>query len=67
MPELPEVETVRTSLEPRLVGCRFDDVEILDSRLTRPTDPAEVAAELTGERVVGDGSLFLQFANSFQR
>src|SRR6266480_4495184 len=53
MPELPEVETVRTSLEPRLVGRRFDDVEILDSRLTRPIDPAEVAAELTGERVAG--------------
>src|SRR2546430_7641950 len=52
MPALPEVETVRTSLEPRLVGRRFDDVEILDSRLTRPIDPAEVAAELTGERVV---------------
>jgi formamidopyrimidine-DNA glycosylase len=51
MPELPEVETVRTSLEPRLVGRRFDDVEILDSRLTRPVDPAAVAAELTGERV----------------
>jgi len=51
MPELPEVETVRTSLEPRLVGRRFDDVEILDSRLTRPINPAEVAAELTGERV----------------
>jgi formamidopyrimidine-DNA glycosylase len=51
MPELPEVETVRASLEPRLVGRRFDEVEILDSRLTRPIDPAEVAAELTGERV----------------
>jgi formamidopyrimidine-DNA glycosylase len=51
MPELPEVETVRASLEPRLVGRRFDDVEILDSRLTRPAEPAEVAAELIGERV----------------
>src|SRR5438552_14324595 len=51
MPELPDVETVRMSLEPKLVGRRFEDVEILDSRLTRPTDPAEVAAELTGERV----------------
>jgi formamidopyrimidine-DNA glycosylase len=51
MPELPEVETVRASLEPRLVGRRFEDVEILDSRLTRPLDPAEVAAELVGERV----------------
>src|SRR3954452_837139 len=55
MPELPEVETVRTSLEPKLVGRRFKHVEILDSRLTRPLDPAEVAAELTGERVAAVG------------
>jgi formamidopyrimidine-DNA glycosylase len=51
VPELPEVETVRTGLEPRVVGRRFEAVEILDSRLTRPVEPAEVAAELTGERV----------------
>ena len=51
MPELPEVETVRAGLSPRLVGRRFEEVRILDSRLTRPVDPAEVAAELTGERV----------------
>src|SRR4051795_10347353 len=51
MPELPEVETVRTQLEPKLVGRRFVDVEIADTRLTRPHDPAEVAAELVGERV----------------
>jgi len=51
MPELPEVETVRRRLEPLLVGRRFDRVEILDPRLTRPEDPAEVAAELEGERV----------------
>ena len=51
MPELPEVETVRTALEPVLVGRTFERVEIADSRLTRPHDPAEVAAELTGERV----------------
>ena len=51
MPELPEVETVRRRLEPALVGRRFERVEIDDPRLTRPEDPAEVAAELTGERV----------------
>jgi formamidopyrimidine-DNA glycosylase len=55
MPELPEVETVRTSLEPKLVGRRLEEVEILDSRLTRPVDPAEVAAELTGEHVAAVG------------
>ena len=51
MPELPEVETVRAQLEPKLVGRRVERVEILDSRLTRPDDPARVAAELEGERV----------------
>ncbi len=55
MPELPEVETVRARLEPALVGRRFDSVEILDSRLTRPVDPAEVAAEIEGERVAAIG------------
>jgi len=51
VPELPEVETVRRRLEPSLVGRAFATVEIVDARLTRPEDPAEVAAELTGERV----------------
>jgi formamidopyrimidine-DNA glycosylase len=51
VPELPEVETIRAGLEPRLVGRRFDRVEILDPRLTRPLDPLEVAVELEGERV----------------
>jgi formamidopyrimidine-DNA glycosylase len=51
VPELPEVETVRVQLEPKLVGRRLERVEILDPRLTRPDDPAGVAAELEGERV----------------
>jgi formamidopyrimidine-DNA glycosylase len=51
VPELPEVETVRASLEPAVVGRRLERVEITDPRLTRPLDPEEVAAELTGEVV----------------
>jgi formamidopyrimidine-DNA glycosylase len=51
MPELPEVESVRRKLEPALVGRRFERVSIDDSRLVRPYEPAEVAAELEGERV----------------
>ena len=51
MPELPEVESVRRQLEPALVGRRFERVEIADWRLVRPVEPAEVAAELEGERV----------------
>jgi len=52
VPELPEVETVRARLEPVLVGRRLEHVEIHDPRLTRPFDPAGVAAELEGERIV---------------
>ena len=51
MPELPEVETVRSRLEPVLSGRTFERVEIGDARLTRPFDPATVAAQLEGERV----------------
>ena len=51
MPELPEVETVRTRLEPAVVGRRLERVEIGDPRLTRPEDPLLVAAELVGERI----------------
>lgn len=51
MPELPEVETIRSKLAPVLTGRRFESVTILDPRLVRPYEPAEVAAELTGEHV----------------
>ena len=52
MPELPEVETIRAQLAPRLEGRTLARVEILDPRLTRPVDLFEVAEELEGDRVV---------------
>jgi formamidopyrimidine-DNA glycosylase len=51
VPELPEVETVRRRLAPVLEGRSLERVVIADVRLTRPVDPAPVAAELEGERV----------------
>jgi formamidopyrimidine-DNA glycosylase len=51
VPELPEVETIRSRLAPALAGRRFDRVEIQDGRLTRPEPPEAVAAALEGERV----------------
>jgi formamidopyrimidine-DNA glycosylase len=51
VPEGPEVETYRRRLEPRLLGRTFARVRIHDPRLTMPLEPAEVEAELTGERV----------------
>ena len=52
MPELPEVETIRAQLAPRLEGRTIVRAEILDPRLTRPYDLFEVAEELEGDRVV---------------
>jgi formamidopyrimidine-DNA glycosylase len=51
VPELPEVETIRSGLAPGLIGRRFERVEIRDPRLTRPEPPEAVAAELEGELV----------------
>ena len=51
MPELPEVETERGRLAARIEGRRIVEARIDDPRLTRPEDPALIAARLTGERV----------------
>jgi formamidopyrimidine-DNA glycosylase len=51
MPELPEVETIRTALEPVLTGRTLVRVQIFDPRLTRPVRPEAVAAALEGDRV----------------
>jgi formamidopyrimidine-DNA glycosylase len=55
VPELPEVETIRARLAPRLIGRRFEQVLIADPRLTRPEPPEAVASALEGERVVTVG------------
>ena len=51
VPELPEVETIRVTLEPLLVGRSIERAEILDERLTRPEPPEAVAQQLGGERI----------------
>jgi formamidopyrimidine-DNA glycosylase len=51
MPELPEVETIRRALAPRVEGRRLAAVDILDARWSRPRPPDDLAAALTGRRV----------------
>jgi formamidopyrimidine-DNA glycosylase len=69
VPELPEVETIRAQLAPRLVGRTLARVEILDPRLTRPHDLFEVAEELEGDRVAAverrGKYLLLRFESGF--
>lgn len=52
MPELPEVETTRRELEPRLVGRRVKRVLVREPRLRWPVPP-ELAERLEGRRITG--------------
>jgi formamidopyrimidine-DNA glycosylase len=62
MPELPEVETVRRSLEPFLVGQTITQVEVREPRLRRPL-PSEFARTLTGRviRAIDRRGKYLHF------
>src|ERR671915_1663057 len=51
MPELPEVETIRSQLAPALVGRRLERIEVRDPRWSEPAPPAAVADALNGRRV----------------
>jgi formamidopyrimidine-DNA glycosylase len=50
LPELPEVESVRRSLEPWMTGARFDGVDVRRPDLRTPFPP-QFATRLTGARV----------------
>ena len=50
MPELPEVETVRTGLEQAWVGRRIEHVKLRRKDLRFPF-PANMAERLTGQTV----------------
>ena len=51
MPELPEVETTRRGLEPRVVGRKIADVVVRNRNLRWPI-PRDLARRLRGERVL---------------
>jgi formamidopyrimidine-DNA glycosylase len=55
VPELPEVETVRSGLEKHVVGRRIAAVEVLHPRAVRRhlAGPADFAARMRGRRVDG--------------
>lgn len=50
MPELPEVETVRRTLEPCLVGSGITQVEVLTVAYLKGCSPQELASGVTGRR-----------------
>jgi len=52
VPELPEVETIRSQLEPALVGRTIARARVVDDRWCRPEPPRAVEAELKGALIV---------------
>ena len=51
MPELPEVETIRLTLEPKLLGKTIIDAEILHSRLVQDHSTADFISQIKGRRI----------------
>jgi formamidopyrimidine-DNA glycosylase len=51
VPELPEVETIRRRLAPRVEGRRMVAVEVLDPRWCAPAGARDTEAALAGRRV----------------
>jgi formamidopyrimidine-DNA glycosylase len=52
MPELPEVEVLRRSLEPHLVGDRIERVEVTNPSLREPVDVARLRRAARGREVL---------------
>jgi formamidopyrimidine-DNA glycosylase len=50
VPELPEVETIRRTVRPHVLGARVTDVRVREARLRRPIAP-DFAARLRGARI----------------
>jgi formamidopyrimidine-DNA glycosylase len=55
MPELPEVETIRRQLAPKVAGRRIAAADVLDPLWCAPRRPAEVENALRGALILGLG------------
>lgn len=53
MPELPEIEVLRRSLAPHLVGDRIERVEVSNPGLREPVKVRELARRVSGRTVTG--------------
>jgi formamidopyrimidine-DNA glycosylase len=55
MPELPEVQTVMTTLQPRLLGLRIERVDVFLEKIIKSPYPQEFVACLEGRSITGLG------------
>ncbi len=51
MPELPEVETIKNDLAPRIAGCRFTGVTLLAPQMVRRPAPESLGPQLVGKTI----------------
>ncbi len=70
MPELPEVETIRSDLEKSVQGKTFQDVELFYSGFIKYPNPNIFISWLTGKKIVGTGRrgkyLFLHLSDNLK-
>ncbi len=52
MPELPEVETVRRTLQHKLAGLKFTGVKIILPKIIGTPDPGEFKEAITGKKII---------------
>jgi len=55
MPELPEVETIRSELAPRLVGRRITEVSLPWEGAVKHPSPDDFRRRLTGQEITTAG------------
>ncbi|KJR98003.1 MAG: formamidopyrimidine-DNA glycosylase [Peptococcaceae bacterium BRH_c4a] len=51
MPELPEVETVKRSLEAQILGLSFTEIELMMPKIVKTPSPNSFAENLTGKKI----------------
>jgi formamidopyrimidine-DNA glycosylase len=51
LPELPEVETIKSELSPHVIGRRFTDVTVCDAKLVRQPSVEEFRRKLIGKKI----------------
>ncbi|MFX4261348.1 bifunctional DNA-formamidopyrimidine glycosylase/DNA-(apurinic or apyrimidinic site) lyase [Pelotomaculum propionicicum] len=52
MPELPEVETVNRTLQPKLTGLKFTDVQVLLPKIVRTPEPGEFIKIIRNKKIL---------------
>ena len=53
MPELPEVETVKSELLPHVIGCRVSGLTLFWEGIVRQPSAEEFCSRLIGQRLTG--------------